>query len=45
MKISTYNTGVSDAPKYVLRGFCWVEAGLKYLQLHMKLLSYHGKLK
>lgn len=45
MKTSSYNIKISDAHKYVLRGLCWVEAGLKYLQLLMKLLSYYGKTK
>lgn len=45
MKTSSYNIGIFDAHKCVLRGLCWVEAGLKYLQLLMKLLSYYGKTK
>lgn len=45
MKTSSYNTEISDAHKYVLRGLCRMEAGLKYLQLLMKLLSYYGKTK
>lgn len=45
MKTSSYNIKISDAHKYALRGFCRVEAGFKYLQLLMKLLSYYGKTK
>lgn len=42
---SSYNIGISDAHKYVLRGLCWMEAGPKYLQLLTKMFSYYGKTK